>query len=74
MNCPDYLVEIVREGETIFWSSCKSHLPRVGERVCLAKWDTVYKVTEVVHYFGKCHDTHHVRVHVRPCTYDAQVE
>ncbi len=65
---PDFrrpLVQIIREHEVIHTSWDMEHIPREGEKLALAKWDTLYRVDYVVHFYGKGKDVHCVHVHVK---------
>ncbi len=51
------MISIVRKGEVIY-ESCFGelprieHIPRIGEHIGLAKWDTVYIVKDVFTVFS----------------------
>ncbi len=56
---------IIRKGEVLWESLDTWSIPRIGEKVALAKWDNVYIVTDVMTTFGKSHDCQHVLVYVK---------
>jgi len=58
-------LSIVREGETIFECIDAWYVPRVGEPIALAKWDTVYTVVSVFTVFGKSHNVETVIINVK---------
>ena len=58
------LLSIERKGEVIFQCTDPWYVPRVGESVALAKWDTIYKVESVFTVFGKGNDVEIVTVNV----------
>jgi len=60
----DRIISIVRQNETIFQCLNAWYIPRIGETVALAKWDTVYTVVDVFIVFGKGEDVETVTVKV----------
>jgi hypothetical protein len=63
MQYPDFqIMQIIRGDECIHECLNTWSVPQVGETVLLAKWDTVYKVTRVIHTLSMKVQT--VQVHV----------
>ena len=58
------LITIVRNGELIFESLDSWYVPRIGESIALAKWDTIYTVVDVFSVFGKSKTAETVQITV----------
>lgn len=58
------LITIIRGNEVLFECTGAWYVPRIGETIALAKWDTVYTVIDVFTVFGKGNDVETVKIRV----------